>query len=113
MNDTLNNAIPSLQELRDADPEGFVLQIAADQGLKVSVLDVREGVAMNRNYECYSLALALPLGVQLPQAVFNLYGPGREQPWVLMMSPVMREPDGRHVLEAIIHRDRPAAGDAL
>jgi len=113
MNNTLDNTIPSLQELRDADPEGFVLQIAADQGLKVSVLDVREGVAMNRNYECYSLALALPLGVQLPQAVFNLYGPGREQPWVLMMSPVKPEPDGRHVLEAIIHRDRPAAGDDL
>jgi hypothetical protein len=113
MNDILSNAIPTLQELRDADPEGFVLQIAADQGLKVSLLEVREGVAMNRNYQCYSLVLALPLGVKLPQAVFNLYGPGREQPWMLMMSPVMPEPDGRHVLEAIIHCDRPAAADAL
>jgi len=113
MSDPISNAIPSLQELRDADPDGFVLQVGADQGLKVSLLDVREGVAMNRRYECYSLALALPLGVQLPQAVFNLYGPGREQPWALMMSPVLPEPDGRHVLEAVIHRDRPAVDEAL
>ena len=111
MSDSIDNALPTLQELREADPEGFVLQVTPDQGLSVSLLSAREGVAMNARYECYSLALALPLGVQLPQAVLNLYGPGRTQPWVLMLSPVMPEPDGRHVLEAVIHRSR-AVGDA-
>lgn len=112
MNAPVHVSIPSRQELLDADPEGFVLQIAHDHGLQVSLLGVTDGIAMNQNYECYSLALALPHGVVLPQATFNLYGPGRAQPWSLLMSPVMPEPDGRHVLEAVIHRDRVAVAEA-
>ncbi|AXO89856.1 hypothetical protein ACE1YR_05430 [Pseudomonas sp. K1(2024)] len=112
MNAPVHDAIPSRQELLDADPEGFVLQIAHDHGLRVSLLEVREGIAMNEHYECYSLVLALPHGVVLPQAVFNLYGPGRAQPWALLMSPMRPEADGRHVLEAVIHRDRVAVADA-
>lgn len=34
--------------------------------------------------------------------------PGRAQPWALLMSPMRPEADGRHVLEAVIHRDRVA-----
>lgn len=113
MSEAIVTAIPSLQELRDADTEGFVLQVGPDQGIKVSLIAVSEGVAMNQDYECYSLAVALPLGVNLPQAVFNLFGPGREQPWSLLMTPVIPEPDGRHVLEAVIHRQRQQAGDAV
>ncbi|PVZ39077.1 hypothetical protein [Pseudomonas sp. CC120222-01a] len=113
MSDPTIAAIPSLQELREADPEGFVLQLSPEQGLKVRLLSVREGVAMNQDYECYSLAVVLPLGVSLPQAVFNLFGPGRELPWTLMMTPVFPEPDGRHVLEAVIHRQRQLAAVAV
>lgn len=41
MTDSSVYAIPSREDLRDADPEGFVLQISADRGLKVSLLAVR------------------------------------------------------------------------
>lgn len=61
---------------------------------------------MNSDYDGYSLLLALPEGVELPQAVFNLFGPARTQPWALLMAPVAPEPDGRHVLEAVIHSRR-------
>jgi len=50
--------------------------------------------------------------VELPQAVFNLFGPGRTSPWVLLMTPVAPEPDGRHVLEAVIHSRREAVAAA-
>lgn len=112
MSDQTFAAIPGLQELRDADPDGFVLQLTPEQGLKVNLLQVREGVAMNQDHECYSLLLALPHGVSLPQEVFNLFGPGREQPWTLLMTPMAPEPDGRHVLEAVIHCRRETVGDA-
>lgn len=108
MSEPVHDTIPSRQELLDADPEGFVLQLAHDYGLKVSLLDVKDGIPMSEKYECYSLVLALPHGVQLEQAVFSLFGPGRSHPWHLFMCPVQREPDGRHVLEAVIHRDRVA-----
>ncbi|MFW3898425.1 hypothetical protein [Pseudomonas putida] len=112
MSQAVDDTIPSRQELLEADPEGFVLQIAHDQGLHVSLLGVTDGTAMSQDYECYSLAVALPHGVVLPQDTFNLFGPGRAQPWTLLMSPVRPEPDGRHVLEAVIHRNRVAVDEA-
>ncbi|GAB7529233.1 hypothetical protein PS3A_16420 [Pseudomonas sp. 3A(2025)] len=113
MTDPIISLIPTREDLHDADPEGFALQIAPGQGLKVSLLQVREGLPMSAGYDCYSLLLALPQGVKLPQAVFNLFGPGREQPWALLMTPVKPEADGRHVLEAVIHSSRQPAGVAL
>lgn len=103
--------IPTREDLQDADPEGFVLQVTPEQGLKVSLLQIREGLPMTPDYDCYSLLFALPVGVHLPQAVFNLFGPGRTQPWMLLMSPVKPEPDGRHVLEAVIHSSRLPTGN--
>jgi len=49
MTDSSVYAIPSREDLRDVDPDGLVLQISADRGLKVSLLAIREGVAMNRD----------------------------------------------------------------
>ncbi|MCQ4319488.1 hypothetical protein [Stutzerimonas stutzeri] len=112
MSDEIIYPIPSLKEIQEAGTQGFVLQVGPDQGLKVDVLGVREGIAMNRDYEGYSLLLVLPQGVALPQAVFNLFGPGREQPWQLLMTPLLPEADGRHVLEAVVHRKREIAQSA-
>lgn len=103
MSDEIIYPIPSLKEIQEAGTQGFVLQVGPDQGLKVDVLAVIESVAMSRDYECYRLRLVLPQGVALPQAVFNLFGPGRDQPWQLLMTPLLPEPDGRHVLEAVVH----------
>lgn len=112
MSDHTLYPVPSLAELKAAGTQGFVLQVSPDQGLTVDVLGLSERVAMSRDYECYSLLLVLPLGVSLPQAVFNLFGPGRDQPWQLMMTPLLPEPDGRHVLEAVVHNKRAVAHGA-
>lgn len=96
--------IPSRADLADADPAGFVLQIAPEQGIRVTLVDVLEGVAMNDRFECYSLMIALPAGVALGQEVYRLFGPdGRH--WELLMTPLLPDPDGRHILEAVIHRE--------
>lgn len=49
------HAMPRRVELAEADSEGFVLQIAPEQGIRVSLLEVRDGVPMDGRYECYSL----------------------------------------------------------
>ncbi|MCU1723636.1 DUF6916 family protein [Pseudomonas sp. 5P_5.1_Bac1] len=96
--------MPSRAELETADPEGFILQFAPEQGLRVSLLEVREGVPMDARFECYSLMLALPVGVTLPSDVYRLFGPEGQQ-WLLLLTQVMPEPDGRNVLEGVIHRE--------
>lgn len=105
-------AMPNRAQLAGADPEGFVLQIAPEQGIRVSLIDVVDGVAMDRRHDCFSLLIALPQGVQLASDVYRLFSPSGEQ-WVLLMTPVMPEPDGRHVLEAVIHCliDAPATAN--
>ncbi|WP_336331678.1 DUF6916 family protein [Pseudomonas putida] len=100
----ISNAIPSRADLADADPAGFVLQVAPEQGIRVTLVDVREGVAMNDRFECYSLMIALPRGVAMVQEVYRLFGPdGRH--WDLLMTPLLPDPDGRHILEAVVHRE--------
>jgi hypothetical protein len=101
------SAIPSRAELAKADPQGFILQIAPEQGIRVSLVGVREGVAMNERYDCYALMIALPIGAALPQAVYRLHGPDGQH-WDLLMTPLLPDPDGRHILEALIHRETGA-----
>lgn len=55
--------------------------------------------------------VALPKGVELPSNVYRLFGPDGQH-WVLLMTPVLPEPDGRHVLEAVIHRQVGVAANA-
>ncbi|MQG95525.1 hypothetical protein [Pseudomonas sp. MN1F] len=107
------NAIPTRAELAECNPDSFVLQVAPEQGIRVSLLEVRDGVPMNGHHECYSLMLALPKGVVLPSNLYRLYSPAGEQ-WVLLFTPVMPKADGRAVLEAVIHRALvvPAGVDA-
>ncbi|WP_156684165.1 hypothetical protein [Pseudomonas sp. Leaf127] len=109
MSNAVVYSVPRFAELKEAGTQGFVLQVAPGQGVRVGVLELREGVPMSRDYECYSLLLVLPLGVIPVQGVFNLFGPGRDQPWQLMMTPLMPEPDGRQVLEAVVQYKRQVA----
>lgn len=97
-------AMPSRAELEQADAHGFVLQIAPEQGIRVSLAGTFDEVAMNGRFECYSLLLALPEGVSLPSEVYRLFGPEGQQ-WLLLMTPVLPGADGRHLLEAVIHRE--------
>lgn len=106
--DTLH-AMPSRSELASLDPEGFVLKIAEDEGVRVSLVEVRDGVPMNERYECYSLMIALPHDVQLPANVYHLFAGARQ--WLLLFTPIMPDADGRCVLEAVIHRDLQLAAN--
>ena len=60
MSQAVDDTIPSRQELLEADPEGFVLQIAHDQGLHVSLLAVTNGTAMSQDYAVSYTHLTLP-----------------------------------------------------
>lgn len=105
----LDYQIPSREDLiNGAAAGGFTLQIGPDEHLPVELLDVRDGRAMNASFDCYLATFALPLGTSLPQSVFRLIGPDARQ-WLLMMAPVMPEPDGRHALELVIHTRRAVA----
>lgn len=105
----LDYQIPSREDLtRGAAAGGFTLQIGPDEHLPVELLDVRDGRAMNDSFDCYLATFALPLGISLPQAVFRMIGPDARH-WLLMMAPVMPEPDGRNALELVIHTRRAVA----
>ncbi len=105
----LDYQIPSREDLANgAAAGGFTLQVGPDEHLPVELLEVREGAALNASYDCYAATFALPLGVSLPQSVFRMIGPDRRE-WLLMMTPVMPEPDGRNALEMVIHTRRAVA----
>ncbi|MCE5984715.1 hypothetical protein ABE525_06960 [Pseudomonas wadenswilerensis] len=103
--------IPSRDELAQAPVQGFVLWLAADQALPLTLLQVLDGTPMSARYECYSAVFALPPAVRLPQAVYRLGGPAGQQ-WVLLMTPTLPEADGRHTLEVVIHRECQAPPQA-
>ncbi|WP_426809188.1 hypothetical protein ABOC32_24300 [Pseudomonas sp. WOUb67] len=102
----LDFRIPTREDLASgAAGGGFTLQIAPDEHLPVELVDLRDGSALNTDYDCYLATFVLPHGVSLPQAVFRLTGPDARE-WLLLLTPVLPEPDGRHALELVIHTRR-------
>lgn len=99
-------AMPTFVDLQHATGNHFQLWISDDQALEAQLLAVTEGQAMSPRHQRYAAEFALPAGTVLPQAVFRLSPPG-EEGWLLMMTPVGPDSDGRPVLEAIFHVDRP------
>lgn len=93
--------IPTFAELQAQMNAGFSLHNADGLGTGAELVDVYEGIAMNARYVCYSMQLALPPGVNLPQAVYAVHN-GREE-WPLLLTPVMRGEDGRARMEAVFH----------
>ncbi|CAI8936150.1 MULTISPECIES: hypothetical protein [Pseudomonas] len=112
MSEQVLYAIPSRNELAEAAADGFVLWIGADQALPLTLLQLLDGTPMSARYECFSVVFALPPAVSLPQAVYRLGGPAGQE-WVLLMTPVMPEADGRHTLEAVIHRECQSSPQAV
>ncbi|MDD1017075.1 hypothetical protein [Pseudomonas rubra] len=47
----------------------------------------------------------MPADLLSQQGVYRVIGP-EQQEWLLLMTPVQPEPDGRHVLQALLHRER-------
>lgn len=110
MSEVIDYRMPSYAELESAPADGFTIQVAPEEHISVERTALRVGTAMSAEYECYAMILALPHGVTLPQAVFRVRGPNpQEQEWLLLMTPIKPEPDGRNALEAVIHRQRSAA----
>lgn len=110
MSEVIDFRMPSYAELEGAAADGFTIQVAPDEHMQVELTALRAGTAMSPEYECYAMVLALPHGVSLPQAMFRVRGPNPlEQEWLLLMTPIKPEADGRNALEAVIHRLRSAA----
>lgn len=110
MSEVIEYKMPSYAELENAPADGFTLQVGPEEHMQVERTVLRIGTAMSAEYECYAIVFALPQGVSLPQAVFRVRGPNpQEQEWLLLMTPIKPEPDGRNAMEAVIHRLRGAA----
>ncbi|PLP95595.1 hypothetical protein CYD26_03045 [Pseudomonas sp. FFUP_PS_473] len=108
MNEPLDYPMPTYAELESAPADGFTLQVGPEQHIPVTRSVLRTGAAMSPAYECYAVIFALPEGIELPQAVFRVGSPEGKS-WLLLMTPVMPEADGRFALEAVIHRKREVA----
>ncbi|MEW9680101.1 hypothetical protein [Pseudomonas sp. TE50-2] len=100
------HAMPTFDELQQATGSHFQLWVSDDQALEAQLLAVTEGQAMSPRHQRFAAEFALPSGTALPQAVFRLSPPGKEG-WLLMMTPVGPDTEGRPVLEAVFHVERP------
>lgn len=100
-------AMPSQDQLTQAQGSHFTLWIDAEQTLDVELLEVLPGVPMSARHECFSAFFGLPLGSALPQGSYRL-APFDEEGWLLLMTPGRPEADGRPVLQAVFHMEKPA-----
>lgn len=99
--------MPSQEQLVQAQGSHFTLWIDAGQALDVELLGVLPGVPMSSRHECFSAHFGLPLGIALPQGSYRLAS-SDEEGWLLLMTPCRPEADGRHVLQAVFHMEKPA-----
>ncbi|WP_236185803.1 DUF6916 family protein [Pseudomonas juntendi] len=99
--------MPRRAQLMAADPAGFKLQVGPGEHIAVELVDLRDGLGMSDEYECFAAIFALPQGVRLPQAVFRLTASDACQ-WLVLMTPMMPLRDGRHALQMVIHALRTA-----
>ncbi|PWB30532.1 hypothetical protein DCO48_20010 [Pseudomonas sp. SDI] len=107
MSDNSEFLIPSYAELEAADPHAFAIWNGPDAPTPVERVQLDRGVALSARFECFLAFFAVPAGVTPQQGVYRLLGPDQKH-WDLLMTPVQPEPDGRHVLQVVIHREQPA-----
>lgn len=105
MSDSNDCPMPTYAELEAADQHAFALWNGPDARVPVERVHLSQGVAMSARHECYLVFFALPVGLVPVQGTYRVFGPQQQQ-WSLLMTPVQPEPDGRHVLQAVIHRER-------
>lgn len=99
--------MPSHALLAEAVGQSFHLWLSPDRVLPIELLGVEEGIAMTPRHHCFHAHFALPAPCSLPQDVYRLGRPG-EEGWALLLTPGMPAEDGRHVVQAVFHTDRPA-----
>lgn len=100
-------AMPTQDQLNQAKGSCFTLSVGTEQALDVELLEVAPGVPMSSRHECFSVCFGLPQGVALPQGTYRV-APPDEEGWLLLMTPCRPEGDGRHVLQAVFHMEKPA-----
>ena len=105
MSDAGQFLMPTFAELQAADRHAFALWLGPDQRVAIERVQLSQGVAMSARHECFLVFFALPAGLLPQQGVYRVIGP-QQQEWLLLMTPVQPEPDGRHVLQAVLHRER-------
>nr|WP_165670124.1 hypothetical protein [Pseudomonas otitidis] len=101
------DSMPSFALLSAAVGQLFHLWLSPEQVLAIELIGVEEGIAMTPRHCCYHAHFALPSPYSLPQEVYRVGRPG-EDGWALLLTPGMPTSDGRHVLQAVFHTDRPA-----
>ncbi|KAF0812131.1 hypothetical protein IGB42_03408 [Andreprevotia sp. IGB-42] len=100
-------AIPSFTDLQQSLEQNWHLSWEGHGGVDVQLVEVNEGVAMNRRFECYSAVFRQPAGLQLPQYTYLLHSPAKMQ-WPVMLTPIGPDEDGEHhLLQAVFHCRRP------
>lgn len=99
----MNAQMPNFERLRADIGRSYVLDdTAAGGSVTVELVDARRGVPMNRLYACHSAEFALPPGVRLAQAVFDVWA--GEECWPgLLLTPVGPGEDGRQRLQMVFH----------
>jgi hypothetical protein len=99
------SAMPSLTVLQAALFQEFRLEDGVGNHLPVILQSALPGIAMSAKHVCYAMELLLPPGARVGQGTYRLRHPMGES-WDLFMSPILPHADGRHRLEAVIHRER-------
>lgn len=112
--------MPSFAQLQAQLNATFSLRNAEGFTVSAELIDVYEGIAMNARYVCFSMQLALPPDVNLPQAVYAVHvvNEGHEvsngaEEWPLLLTPVMPCEDDRARMEAVFHVAAPVPSKAV
>lgn len=100
--------LPTFDYFVAAQGRPFGLTLADGQSLSLELHEVSQGSAMSEQYECFSLAFRLPPGLALAQGLYRLGGPCGGA-WDLLLTPTLPDRQGQHFLEAVFHREKPAA----
>ncbi|MCE3025389.1 hypothetical protein [Salinicola sp. DM10] len=99
-------SMPTQEMLMQNAGQHFQLWISPDRALDVELIEVSEGIPMTPRHQCFSAHFALPVGHELPQAVFRV-SHQNEEGWLLLMTPGLPCRDGRKVLHASFHSEKP------
>jgi hypothetical protein len=99
--------IPSLDRLRSDIGKTYLLSGPWAGQIPAEVKATAEGMPMTPRHCCYSATLALPIGVQLPQATCIVTA-GQDE-WLLLLTPVGPGEDGRQSMQMVLHYPIPQA----
>lgn len=81
----------------------FQLRAPTGESITAELVRVSDGTAMSKRYVCYHAEFALPHGVILPQANYDVTSAASDEVWPLLLAPIFPGDSDRHLLEAVFH----------